>query len=53
MTDDIQFMQAGGLATVTLNRPEKMNAFILPMYQRFGEIFDQLNADDSVRKSVV
>lgn len=42
-----------GVATVTLNRPEKLNAFTLEMYKLFGETVDALSADDSVRCVVV
>jgi enoyl-CoA hydratase len=33
--DDILFGREGGLATVTLNRPQALNAFTLAMYRRF------------------
>lgn len=49
MTDDIELTREGGLATVTMNRPDKMNAFTMPMYERFGEIFEELDGDDEVR----
>lgn len=49
MTDEIELTREGGLATVTMNRPDKMNAFTQPMYERFGEIFEELDADDDVR----
>ncbi|AKQ54270.1 enoyl-CoA hydratase/isomerase family protein [Bordetella hinzii] len=42
-----------GIATVLMDRPAKRNAFTLQMYREFGEVFDQLNADDSVRCIVV
>lgn len=38
-----------GVATVTLDRPAKMNAMTLPMYQRFGEVITEVDADDAVR----
>ncbi len=34
-SDDIQFGHDGGVATVTLNRPQALNAFTLGMYRRF------------------
>lgn len=49
MTDELDLKRDGGLATVTMNRPDKMNAFTQPMYERFGEIFEELDADDDVR----
>ncbi|SPU51175.1 enoyl-CoA hydratase [Bordetella trematum] len=38
-----------GIVTVLMDRPDKRNAFTLEMYREFGDIFDRLNADDSVR----
>jgi enoyl-CoA hydratase/carnithine racemase len=32
-----------------LDRPDKLNAMTVSMYRQFGEMFDRLNADDSVR----
>jgi enoyl-CoA hydratase/carnithine racemase len=37
------------IATVTLNRPEKLNALTKPMWQRLGEVMRELSADDSLR----
>ena len=37
------------IVTVTLNRPEKLNALTKPMWKRLGEIVSELSADDSVR----
>ncbi len=37
------------IATVILNRPEKLNALIKPMWQRLGETVAELSADDSLR----
>jgi len=49
MTETIQVQRDGGLVTVVLNRPEKLNALTKPMWQRLGEVFGELSADDSVR----
>ncbi|MDE2436230.1 MAG: crotonase/enoyl-CoA hydratase family protein [Sphingomonadales bacterium] len=38
-----------GIATLTLNRPEKMNAFTRTMMDEIIEAMDQTDADDSVR----
>lgn len=37
------------IATVTLNRPEKLNALTKPMWGRLGEAMKELGADDSLR----
>ena len=42
-----------GIATLTLNRPEKMNAFTGKMMQEMIEAFDITDADDSVRVVIV
>ncbi|MCX8004978.1 MAG: enoyl-CoA hydratase/isomerase family protein, partial [Burkholderiaceae bacterium] len=39
----------GAIATVVLNRPEKLNALTRPMWQQLGETIARLSADDSVR----
>jgi len=42
-----------GVATVTLDRPDRMNAFTLPMRNELIEIFGKADQDDSVRAVVV
>ena len=37
------------IATVMLNRPEKLNALTRPMWQRLGEVFDELSAEEDLR----
>ena len=50
MTDTILVEGRGDpIVTVTLNRPEKLNALTRPMWKRLGEAFRELSADDSVR----
>lgn len=41
------------IATVTLNRPEKLNALTKPMWRRLGEVMRELSADDTLRCVVV
>jgi len=43
----------GGVVTVTLNRPEKLNALIMPMWTGLNDAFGALEADDSVRAIVL
>jgi enoyl-CoA hydratase len=47
--DSIQVTQDGTIATVVLNRPEKLNALTRSMWQRLGESIDTLSADDGLR----
>lgn len=42
-----------GVATLTLNRPDKLNAFNTQMMQEMIAAFDQTDADDSVRVVIV
>ncbi len=49
MTDLILVERDGFVATVVLNRPEKLNALTKPMWQRLGQAMRELSADDSVR----
>ncbi len=44
---------ADGVATITLNRPEKMNAFTNVMMQEMCAAFDAVDADDAVRAVIV
>ena len=44
---------ADGVATITLNRPEKMNAFTGVMMQEMCSAFDRVDADDEVRAVIV
>ncbi len=44
---------SGGVATVTLHRPDKMNAFTPTMRKELIEIFTEADQDDSVRVVVV
>jgi len=53
MTDTILTHRDGSIATVVLNRPEKLNALTKPMWQRLGEVISALSADDDVRCIVV
>lgn len=46
-------VDAGGVAVVTLNRPEKCNAVSLEMWRGLGRLFTELNARDDVRAIVL
>ncbi|MCP5285519.1 MAG: enoyl-CoA hydratase/isomerase family protein [Burkholderiaceae bacterium] len=53
MTDDLILCARDetnpAIATVTLNRPHKLNAMTKPMWQRLGGLMRELSADDSLR----
>jgi enoyl-CoA hydratase/carnithine racemase len=42
-----------GIATITLNRPEKLNAFTARMMKELIAVFDLTDADDAVRVVIV
>ena len=47
--EEIVAQRDGGIVTVVLNRPEKLNALTKPMWQRLGEVFREMSDDDSIR----
>jgi enoyl-CoA hydratase/carnithine racemase len=49
MTEPVLVEREGAIATVVLNRPEKLNALTKPMWRRLGDIFLALEADDELR----
>lgn len=49
MSDTILVERDGAIATVVLNRPEKLNALTMPMWQRLGAAMRELSADDTLR----
>lgn len=49
MTDLIQTHEDGGVATVVLNRPDKLNAMTKPMWQALGQTLRALSAREDVR----
>jgi enoyl-CoA hydratase/carnithine racemase len=44
---------ADGIATITLHRPEKMNAFTGTMMSEMIDAFDRIDADDDIRTVIV
>lgn len=53
MTDSVTAAREGGLVTITLNRPDKLNAFDKPMWEQLTSRFQAVSNDDSVRAVVL
>ena len=49
MTDELLWAQAGPVGTITLNRPEKLNAVTPAMLTALDECLDRAEQDDTVR----
>src|SRR5207302_3955985 len=52
-TEDILFGREGGFATVTLNRPQALNAFTLDMYRRFDPMLRAWADDPTVHAVLI
>ncbi|WP_067817472.1 crotonase/enoyl-CoA hydratase family protein [Actinomadura kijaniata] len=50
---EIEYSVADGVATITLNRPHRMNAYTYTMRNEMLDAFDRIDADDAVRAVVV
>ncbi len=50
---EIEYTTGGGVATITLDRPERLNAFTHVMRGELIDAFDRADADDEVRAVVV
>jgi len=53
MTEMMRVEHEGFVATVTIDRPDKLNAMSQAMWGRLGEIFAALSADDGVRAIIL
>jgi enoyl-CoA hydratase/carnithine racemase len=51
--ENLLYDVAGGIATITFNRPDKMNALSAPMMMEIGAAIDQTDADDAVRVVII
>jgi enoyl-CoA hydratase/carnithine racemase len=49
MSDSVLVARDGAIATITLNKPERLNALDKGMWRALGEIFTRLDADESLR----
>ncbi len=52
-TREIRYEAAGGVATITLHRPDKLNAFTRGMRDELINAFERADADDAVRAVIV
>ena len=48
MTDSLRFEIEGGIAIITLNRPERMNAFTWEMIDAWAEALAECRTNDAV-----
>jgi enoyl-CoA hydratase/carnithine racemase len=53
MEETVLVERNGPIATVVLNRPEKLNALTRAMWQQLGDTIERLSADDSLRCVIV
>ena len=53
MTDEILYSVADGIATITLNRPDRMNAMLPGIGELYADLLQQADADPNVRVIVV
>ena len=49
MSEGVLLSRDGNIATITLNKPERMNALDRGMWERIGVLMGELGADDSLR----
>ena len=49
MTNSVLLQRDGAIATIVLNKPERMNALDRGMWERVGELMVELGNDDSLR----
>jgi enoyl-CoA hydratase len=52
-SQDLLFEVSGGVARVTINRPEARNAFTFEMYEMLAQSCETVDADDSIKVLVV
>ncbi len=52
MSDVVLLSREGDVATVTLNRPDRLNAFDKAMWQRLTAIMAEVTADGAIRSVI-
>ena len=53
MSSEVLVERDGAVATITLNKPERMNALSLSMWEWLGAVATELDGDDSLRCIVI
>jgi len=53
MTDDVILERAGGIAVITLNRPNALNALSTSVMHALDSVLDQIEADRALRAVIV
>src|SRR5258708_37858893 len=53
MTESLQFEIEGGIATITLNRPERMNAFTWEMLDAWAAALTECRTNDAVSVGLI
>lgn len=51
--DTLDYAVEDGIATITLSRPDKLNAFTVGMMDEMLDVLDRIDADDAVRAVIV
>jgi len=52
-TQDLLFDVSGGVARITINRPEARNAFTFEMYEKLVQACEAVNGDDSAKVVII
>jgi len=52
-TQDLLFDVSGGIARITINRPQARNAFTFEMYEKLAQCCETINSDDSLKVLIV
>jgi enoyl-CoA hydratase/carnithine racemase len=53
MSESLKFATADGVATITLNRPERMNAFTWEMLDAWAAALDECQRDDRIHAIII
>ena len=51
--EELLFTRENGIATLTINRPEKMNAMTTAMYRRLGERLKEMDEEDDIKVLII